>query len=198
MKTDGAGKRHNKGKNRLDLVPVSLIEEVSKVLTKGAEKYDERNWERGMKFTTVYASMMRHILAWYKGEDFDKESGLSHLAHVACNAAFLIEYSTTCPELDDRPKRKEKVVAKEEKQDKEIEAVSYKVGDLVYCEHHKKMGVVECNSIAYYSYYCVAVRFNDGSDDLYTPHGKLCYTDEEPCLINSAMIRKLGEKKERK
>lgn len=105
MKIDGSGKRHNTGKNRLDLVPVSLIEEVGKVLTHGAKKYDERNWEKGMSFMTVYASLLRHLIAWSKGQDYDKESGLRHLSHIACNVAFLIEYTTTCPRLDDRPNK---------------------------------------------------------------------------------------------
>lgn len=103
MKCDGKGKRYNTGKNRLDLVPVSLIEEVGKVLTHGVAKYGERNWERGMKFTAVYASLLRHTIAWYKGKDTDEETGLPHLAHMAANVAFLIQYAETCPELDDRP-----------------------------------------------------------------------------------------------
>ena len=105
MKVDGTGKRYNKGKNRLDLVPISLIRSVGEVLTKGAAKYDDRNWEKGMLYTVVYASLLRHLTDWFDGDNIDSESGLHHMAHVACNAAFLIEYANTCPELDDRPSK---------------------------------------------------------------------------------------------
>ena len=34
--------------------------------------------------------MMRHLIAWRKGEVTDPESHQHHLAHVICNAWFLI------------------------------------------------------------------------------------------------------------
>jgi hypothetical protein len=43
-------------------------------------------------------------MAWYSGEDFDPESGLSHLAHAACNLMMLQEFEYTKPLLDDRIK----------------------------------------------------------------------------------------------
>jgi len=106
---DGGGMRFNKNKIPMDLVPTSLIFETAKVLGKGAEKYAPRNWERGMKWTTVYGCLMRHLFKWASPfhSDLDEETGLSHLSHVACNVAMLIEYSRTCPELDDRVKYEE-------------------------------------------------------------------------------------------
>ena len=108
---DGGGKRLNNGKLPMELVPPSMIFAVAAVLGKGAEKYSARNWERGMSWTTVYACLMRHILKWMSPfhSDIDEETGLSHLAHAACNIAMLIEYEKTCPELDDRVKYKYEV-----------------------------------------------------------------------------------------
>ena len=97
------GLRFNEGKTRHDLVPQFAQEQYAKVLTKGAEKYAERNWERGMKWSKVLASMKRHILAFERGEDFDNETGLHHMAHVMCNAGFLTEYYKIYPQGDDRP-----------------------------------------------------------------------------------------------
>jgi hypothetical protein len=99
------GLRYNQGKTRYDLLPAISIDELARVLTRGAEKYAERNWEKGMKWTTVLASLERHLYAIKRGEDYDPESGLLHSAHVMCNAMFLTEYYTTHPEYDDRPKR---------------------------------------------------------------------------------------------
>ncbi len=104
---DGAGLRKNEGKLRVDLVPVSAITALAQVLEVGAKKYADNNWRRGMKWSNVHSSLHRHLLKWLAGEDKDEESGLSHMAHVLCNAAFLVEYETTCPELDDRFKAKE-------------------------------------------------------------------------------------------
>lgn len=48
---------------------------------------------------------MRHLWAWWRGEDTDPESGLSHAAHAAWGCFALLEYARTHPELDDRPGR---------------------------------------------------------------------------------------------
>lgn len=99
----GTGLRLNNGKTRYDLVPAFAQEQYAKVLTKGAEKYAERNWENGMSWSKVLASLKRHVSAIEHGEDFDNETGLLHSAHVMCNAAFLTEYYRIYPQGDDRP-----------------------------------------------------------------------------------------------
>jgi uncharacterized HAD superfamily protein len=97
------GLRYNKGKLRYDLVHPDAHQEMVKVLTMGAEKYAERNWEKGMKWSNIIASLKRHIAAIEMGEDYDAESGLLHAAHVACNAHFLTAYYKIYPQGDDRP-----------------------------------------------------------------------------------------------
>lgn len=99
------GLRFNQGKTRHDLVPQFAQQQFAKVLTKGSEKYAERNWELGMEWSKVVASLKRHIEAFEMGEDFDKETGLLHMAHVMCNAAFLVEYYKIYPQGDNRPHR---------------------------------------------------------------------------------------------
>ena len=99
---DGTGKRFNEGKTRHELVPAYAQEQYAKVLTQGAAKYGEFNWTRGMKWTSVIASLERHLQAIKRGEDIDAESGLHHSAHIQCNAAFLTEYYKIYPQGDDR------------------------------------------------------------------------------------------------
>lgn len=103
MTIKGDGIRKNEGKLRVDLVPTQAIEGIAEVLTFGLDKYPERNWSKGMPWSKVYSSMFRHMLAFWKGEDLDKESQLSHIKHILSNAAFLAEYIETYPEGDDRP-----------------------------------------------------------------------------------------------
>lgn len=101
----GAAGRADKGKLRYDLLPPHVIQQLVAVLTGGAEKYGDSNWrtDGGMAWTRCYGSLMRHIQAWYMGEEKDPESGLSHLAHALCNLVFLLEYERTNRERDDRP-----------------------------------------------------------------------------------------------
>lgn len=100
----GKGLRFNHGKLRYDLVEPHAHRDMVDVLTMGAEKYFDRNWENGLSWTSVIASMKRHLAAIELGEDYDKESGRLHAAHVACNAHFLNAFYYTFPQGDDRPK----------------------------------------------------------------------------------------------
>ena len=101
---DGRGERKNDGKVRYDLLPSFATQEGAMVYTLGSQKYSERNWERGMKWSKVIASLKRHLAAFEAGEDFDKETGLLHIAHLKTNAEFLLEYYKIYPQGDDRPK----------------------------------------------------------------------------------------------
>lgn len=96
--------RYNEGKLRYDLVPVFALKEVTRVFTYGAIKYAPDNWRKGLPWTGCIASLERHLQAFKGGEDVDSESGLFHMAHLAVNALFLLEYYKTHPELDDRIK----------------------------------------------------------------------------------------------
>ena len=87
---NNTGRKDDQGKNRLDLIEPEFIEGVGKVLTFGAEKYEENSWQKvDNAENRYYAAAMRHLLAWRKGEKIDPESGLNHLDHVACNIMFL-------------------------------------------------------------------------------------------------------------
>ena len=97
------GLRHNEGKTRHELVPPYAQEQYARVLTEGAKKYADRNWEGGMAWSKVIGCAKRHILAIEQGEDYDPEDGILHSAHLMCNAAFLTEYYKIFPEGDDRP-----------------------------------------------------------------------------------------------
>jgi len=96
------GLRFNKGKIRHDLLEPYAINELAKVFTKGAEKYAPKNWEKGMDWSKVLASLKRHVNAFEQGEDVDKESECYHMAHAAWNALALVSYYKYAPQFDDR------------------------------------------------------------------------------------------------
>ena len=70
----------------------------------GKQKYGAQNWRKGLKFSRLTSATLRHLLSWNEGEDYDNESGLSHIAHAACNLLFLLELIHSKPDLDDRYK----------------------------------------------------------------------------------------------
>lgn len=79
------------GKPRPTLVPSSLIEAVTAIRKYGCAKYhDPDNWKK-VEPQRYRDALYRHWLAYLKGEERDEESGLPHLWHLACNAAFLID-----------------------------------------------------------------------------------------------------------
>lgn len=97
------GLRYNEGKNRLSLFEPHAVEELGKVFTKGSEKYLPRNWEKGMAWSKVLDSLKRHLNEFEKGNDYDPETNLFHIAHAAWNALALVSYYKLYPQGDDRP-----------------------------------------------------------------------------------------------
>ena len=87
------GVKHDEHKNRLDLIEPEFIEGVGEVLTFGAEKYEPNSWQKVEDAENrYYAALLRHLMAYRRGETVDPESGLSHLKHIACNAMFLLHF----------------------------------------------------------------------------------------------------------
>lgn len=87
---DGGGLRKDAGKLRLDLIPTDVMEELARVLTFGARKYAERNWERGMPWSKAAGPLERHWKDFKLGRvRRDPESGCLTVAHALCNMVFL-------------------------------------------------------------------------------------------------------------
>ena len=85
------GQKHDAEKPRMDLLPFEALEEVAKVLTYGTNKYADNNWQKVENAERRYlAAMLRHLTAREKGEIYDTESGLTHAAHMATNALFIL------------------------------------------------------------------------------------------------------------
>jgi hypothetical protein len=96
--------RKDAGKVPLDLMPTDALEMVARVIEFGAKKYRRRGWEVGIPYSRVVGPLLRHVFKWMRGEDNDPETGLSHMAHAACNALFICAYIARgqSAALDDR------------------------------------------------------------------------------------------------
>lgn len=82
------GDRFNEGKPKWSLVHYESLVPMIRVLEFGAKKYTPENWKKGLDLKEVLESMQRHLAALMDGEEFDSESGISHMGHIQCNAMF--------------------------------------------------------------------------------------------------------------
>jgi hypothetical protein len=63
-----------------------------KILTFGANKYDEDNWKRVENWRVrYYDAAMRHLTEHTLGLELDRESGCLHLCHAMTCLYFLYE-----------------------------------------------------------------------------------------------------------
>lgn len=99
------GAKHDSGKAPLDLLDRVALEEIARVLEFGKKKYAAHNWRGGLQMSRLMAAAMRHLMAYNDGEDFDPESGLSHLAHAGCCVMFALRMEHDRPDMDDRYKK---------------------------------------------------------------------------------------------
>jgi len=103
------GHKADADKLRMDLIPVEALDAMARRLTLGSQRYGARNWEKGIVYSRLYAALLRHLLAWWGGQDMDSDPAAgdsSHLEGVLINAAFLVALEKRgIPGLDDRPVR---------------------------------------------------------------------------------------------
>jgi hypothetical protein len=85
------GMKFDKNKPDYSLLPFAAVDEVVKVLTYGAAKYDRFNWEK-VEAVRYQAATMRHFSTHMQGEKIDPESGISHLAHAICSLLYLLDF----------------------------------------------------------------------------------------------------------
>lgn len=87
------------GKGRYDLISPFALDRLAKWYELGAQKYADRNWEKGMPFSRYVDSAKRHLNKYVMGmEDED------HLAAAAWNIfAILHHQELNQNDLDDMP-----------------------------------------------------------------------------------------------
>lgn len=94
------------GSNKLPLhlFPPSATALGSLAFLHGALKYGRGNWRAvGVRASTYFEALCRHLFAWWEGEDTDPDNGLPHLAHVLACAAILVDAGAAGKLNDDRP-----------------------------------------------------------------------------------------------
>ncbi len=88
---------------RFDLIPSGPLWELAELYGKGANKYQDRNWELGYEWSKSFAALMRHAWLFWAGEDYDEETQAPHMASVAFHSFALLQFMAEHKEFDDRP-----------------------------------------------------------------------------------------------
>lgn len=76
----GAVRDMQTGKGRCDLLPAAALLRLAKHFEKGALKYGDRNWEKGIPLWSFIDSAMRHLLKYMDGQTDE-----DHLCAAAWN-----------------------------------------------------------------------------------------------------------------
>jgi len=101
---EGFAPKFDATKVRVDLLPIDPMLQIANVFGFGAKKYFANSYRQGetVVWSRTYGSIMRHMMAFWSGEDKDPESGLPHLAHAGTQLFILMEHTANNPTKDDR------------------------------------------------------------------------------------------------
>jgi hypothetical protein len=91
------------GKPRMSDVPPVALFALGAAMSDGKDKYGRFNWrETGATSSVFYDAMMRHLAAWYSGEDYAPDSKVHHLGHIMASCAILLDSTAINILNDDR------------------------------------------------------------------------------------------------
>lgn len=87
--SSNGGVKQDGGKLRYDLIEAEFLKGMATILTHGAAKYGDRNWQ-GLEMFRVERALMTHFNNYRLGEKIDKDEPHQHnLFAVAVNAMFM-------------------------------------------------------------------------------------------------------------
>lgn len=90
----------------MSTVPAGVLAEVGVAMLEGASKYGRHNFRvAGVRASVYYDGVMRHLMAWWEGEDIDPDSGLSHVVKAITSLTVLRDAMLQEMWADDRPPR---------------------------------------------------------------------------------------------
>lgn len=91
----------------LSCVPMNVVLEIGAGMLEGSCKYGRHNYrEAGVRSSIYFDATMRHLIAWWEGEDIDPDSGLSHITKALASLVVLRDAQMNgMVANDDRPPR---------------------------------------------------------------------------------------------
>lgn len=82
---DPITRREFESEVRRDLIPDLLLNRLGALYKRGAAKYSDNNWQKGIPLSRLYSSLFRHLIAWRMGDTTE-----DHLAAIVWNAAAIM------------------------------------------------------------------------------------------------------------
>lgn len=90
----------------MSTVSAAVLAEVGVAMLEGAAKYGRHNYRAvGVRSSVYYDGVMRHLMAWWEGEDIDADSGMSHVTKAITSLVVLRDAMIQGKCEDDRPPR---------------------------------------------------------------------------------------------
>lgn len=90
----------------MSTVPANVMAEIGVAMLEGAAKYGRHNYRAaGVRASVYYDAAMRHLIAWWEGEDIDPDSGMSHITKLLACMTVLRDAMHQGMWEDDRPPR---------------------------------------------------------------------------------------------
>ena len=90
------------GKPPLSLVTAIAVQENAYAMEFGVIKYSRDDWRKGMVFSRMINSCLRHMNTFNDVESYDRDSGLLHLSLAQADLNILTWLYFNRPDLDDR------------------------------------------------------------------------------------------------
>lgn len=88
----------------MSTVPSAVVMEIGLAMLEGALKYGRHNYRAiGVRASVYYDAFMRHVMAWWEGEDTDTDSGLNHLTKALACLTVIRDAMINNKWVDDRP-----------------------------------------------------------------------------------------------
>jgi len=88
----------------MSTVPAMVMLEVGNAMLEGACKYGRHNYRVvGVRSSVYYDAAMRHLMAWWEGQDIDPDSGCSHIVKAIAGLTVLRDAELNEMVTDDRP-----------------------------------------------------------------------------------------------
>lgn len=93
---------------QFNLIPVGPLTELAVLYGRGAAKYElepgeSANWRKGYEWGKSYAAALRHLSAFWAGEDYDDEMQVKHVIAAAWHCFGLAWFMENRTSYDDRP-----------------------------------------------------------------------------------------------
>lgn len=88
----------------MSTVSAPVMAEIGVAMLEGAAKYGRHNYRAvGVRSSVYYDATMRHLMAWWEGEDTDPDSGMSHITKAITSLVVLRDAMIQGKAEDDRP-----------------------------------------------------------------------------------------------